>query len=160
MRRGRAKLVSPNGGESKRQPEGRLSRETVRLLPLVLSISALGAGVVVVAAVHFVSSSPNASTAAGAWALLAVTTLAEAFPVPLERVPVGGTSLATIFIVGTSVIYGWDVATLTAFLAMMVVETARRRPLTRTAYNSAVYALAGASTAIAILVDRNDSFVR
>jgi diguanylate cyclase (GGDEF)-like protein len=84
-----------------------------------------------------------------------VTTLAEAFPVPLERVPVGGTSLATIFIVGTAVIYGWDAATLTAFLAMIVVETARRRPLTRIAYNSGVYALAGAATSLEALVGSN-----
>ncbi len=159
MRRGRARLVSPNERESKGQPDGRLNRETARLLPLVLPVSCLGAAAVVVAAAHFAASSPSAATVAGAWALLAVTTLAEAFPVPLERVPVGGTSLATIFIVGTSVIYGWDAATVTAFLAMIIVEVVRRRPLTRVAYNSGVYALAGAATALAGVVDRSDSFV-
>jgi diguanylate cyclase (GGDEF)-like protein len=159
MRRGRARLVSPSERESKGQPDGRLNRETARLLPLVLPVSCLGAAAVVVAAAHFAASSPSAATVAGAWALLAVTALAEAFPVPLERVPVGGTSLATIFIVGTSVIYGWDAATVTAFLAMIIVEVIRRRPLTRVAYNSGVYALAGAATALGTVVDRSDSFV-
>jgi diguanylate cyclase (GGDEF)-like protein len=158
MRRVRAKLADPSKEESKGQPEGRLNRETARLLPIVLPVTVLGAAVVVVAAAHFAASSPNLSTLAGAWALLGVTTLAEAFPVPLEKVPVGGTSLATIFIVGTAVIYGWDVATLSAFLAMIVVETARRRPLMRIAYNSAVYALAGAATAAGAFVNRSDSF--
>jgi diguanylate cyclase (GGDEF)-like protein/putative nucleotidyltransferase with HDIG domain len=95
----------------------------------------------------------------GAWALLGVTALAEAFPVPLEKVPVGGTSPATIFIIGTAVIYGWDAATLTAFLAMFIVETALRRPVMRIAYNSGVYALAGAATSAGALVDGGESFV-
>jgi diguanylate cyclase (GGDEF)-like protein len=158
MRRVRAKLVDPSRKESKGQPKARLNRETARLLPIVLPVTVLGAAMVVVAAAHFAASAPSLSTLAGAWALLAVTTLAEAFPVPLEKVPVGGTSLATIFVVGTAVIYGWDVATLTAFLAMIVVETARRRPLTRIAYNSGVYALAGAATATGAFVNRSDSF--
>jgi diguanylate cyclase (GGDEF)-like protein/putative nucleotidyltransferase with HDIG domain len=115
--------------------------------------------VVVVAGSHFAASSPTIQTIVGAWAFLAVTALAEAFPVPLERVPVGGTSVAMIFVVGASVVYGWDAATLTAFLAMVFVECARRRPLTRIAYNSGVYALAGAATAIGGLVDSGDSFV-
>jgi diguanylate cyclase (GGDEF)-like protein/putative nucleotidyltransferase with HDIG domain len=158
MRRRRAQLVGPSKKESAAQLEGRLSRETLRLLPLVLPVTLGGAVVVVVAGAHFLASTPNGATVAGTWALLAVTTLAEAFPVPLEKVPVGGTSLATIFIVGTSVIYGWDAATLTAFLAMILVETIRRRPLTRIAYNSGVYALAAAATAAGASVDSSDSF--
>jgi len=154
MPRGRAKLVGPY----KKTSEGRPKRETTRLLPIVLPVAWLGAAAVVAAAAHFTASSPSLPTVAGAWALLVVTTLAEAFPVPLERVPVGGTSLATIFVVGTAVIYGWDAATLTAFLAMVIVESARHRPLTRIAYKSGVYALAGAATSVGTLVDRSDSF--
>jgi diguanylate cyclase (GGDEF)-like protein/putative nucleotidyltransferase with HDIG domain len=158
MRRRRAQLVGPSKKEPPAQLEGRLSRETLRLLPLVLPVTLGGAVVVLVAGAHFLASTPSSATVAGTWALLAVTTVAEAFPVPLEKVPVGGTSLATIFIVGTSVIYGWDVATLTAFLAMILVETIRRRPLTRIAYNSGVYALAAAATAASASVDSSDSF--
>jgi diguanylate cyclase (GGDEF)-like protein/putative nucleotidyltransferase with HDIG domain len=157
MRRRRAQLVGPSKKDGG-QPEGRLSRETLRLLPLVLPVTVGGAVVVVVAGAHFLGSMPSGAMVAGTWALLAVTAIAEAFPVPLEKVPVGGTSLATIFIVGTSVIYGWDAATLAAFLAMILVEAARRRPLTKIAYNSGVYALAGAATALGSLVEGSDSF--
>jgi diguanylate cyclase (GGDEF)-like protein/putative nucleotidyltransferase with HDIG domain len=157
MRRRRVPLVGPSEKESSGQPDERPSRETVRLLPLVLPVAALGAVVVVVAGSHFAASVPTTKTILGTWAFLAVTALAEAFPVPLERVPVGGTSVAMIFVVGASVVYGWDAATLTAFLAMVFVECARRRPLTRIAYNSGVYALAGAATAAGGLV-RSDSF--
>jgi diguanylate cyclase (GGDEF)-like protein len=158
MGRGRAKLVSPTAKESVVEPQGRLSRETTRLLPLVLPVALAGAAVVLLAAFSFGASDPTTSTLAGVWALLAVTALAEGFPVPLEKVPVGGTSLATIFIVATSVIYGWDAATLNAFLAMVVVEVARRRPATRVAYNSGVYALAAATTALATVVDGGEAF--
>jgi diguanylate cyclase (GGDEF)-like protein/putative nucleotidyltransferase with HDIG domain len=158
MRRRRAQLVGPSEKESSGQPDGTPSRETVRLLPLLLPVSVLGTAVVVVAGSHFAASSPSVGTIAGIWAFLGVTALAEAFPVPLERVPVGGTSAATIFVVGVSVVYGWDAATLTAFLAMVIVECARRRPLTRIAYNSGVYALAGAATALGGLVDSRESF--
>src|SRR6186997_147467 len=135
-----------------------MGRETARLLPLLLPVIVAEIVTVTIAAAAFAASQPSAETLAGVWALLIVAAVAEAFPVPLERVPVGGTSLATIFIVGTSVIYGWDAATLTAFLAMVLVETTRRRPLTKVAYNSGVYALAGAATAVGSLVDRSDSF--
>jgi diguanylate cyclase (GGDEF)-like protein/putative nucleotidyltransferase with HDIG domain len=158
MGRGRAELVGPATKESKVEPKGRLTRETTRLLPLVLPVSVGGAAVVFLAAFSFGASDPTASTLAGVWALLVVAALAEAFPVPLEKVPVGGTSLATIFIVATSVIYGWEAATLNAFLAMIVVEVARRQPLTKVAYNSGVYALAASTTSAATLVDGGQAF--
>jgi diguanylate cyclase (GGDEF)-like protein/putative nucleotidyltransferase with HDIG domain len=158
MNRGRAELVGPATKESSEEPKGRLSRETTRLLPLVLPVAVSGAAVVGLAAALFARSEPSASTLGGIWALLAVTVLAEAFPVPLEKVPVGGTSLATIFIVATAVLYGWEPATLNAFLAMVVVEAARRRPLMRVAYNSGVYALAASTTSAAVLVDGGSAF--
>ena len=158
MGRRRAELVGPSSEESTAQPSSRVDRETRRLLPVVLPVASLGAVAVVAAATVYLASSPSLTAVGGAWALLAVTTIAEAFPVPLERVPVGGTSLATIFIVATTVIYGWEATTLTAFLAMFIVETARRRPLTRIAYNTSVYALAAAATAAAELVDGSEAF--
>ena len=158
MGRGRAEIIGPTAKESMERPRGRLSRETARLLPLVLPVALLGGAVVVLAAFLFGAANPSASTLGGVWALLAVTALAEGFPVPLEKVPVGGTSLATIFIVATTVIYGWEAATLNAFLAMIIVEVGRRRPLLKVAYNSGVYALAAAATVLAELVDGGSAF--
>jgi signal transduction histidine kinase len=76
--------------------------------------------------------------------LVAAATLAEAFPVPIEGVAVGSTSLATIFLVAGATIYGWAAAAIAAFVAMAVVEAARRRPFSRGAFNCGVYVLAAA----------------
>ena len=48
-------------------------------------------------------------------------------------------------------LYGWAPATLLAFLMQLTVETGRRRPLVRVAYNSSVYALAAAAGGAAAL---------
>src|ERR671937_303772 len=91
--------------------------------------------------------------AAGVALLILAATLAEAFPVPIEGVPVGSMSLATIFLVAGATIYGWDAAAVAGFLAMALVELGRRRPFSRIAFNSGVYILAGmAAGAIAALV--------
>jgi len=84
--------------------------------------------------------------AVGLLLLLAAATLAEAFPVPIEGVAVGSTSLATIFLVAAATIYGWAAAAVAGFLAMALVELGRRRPFSRVAFNSGVYVLAGAAS--------------
>src|SRR5262245_24421364 len=83
--------------------------------------------------------------AAGIALLIAAATLAEAFPVPIEGVAVGSTSLATIFLVSGATIYGWAAAAVAGFLAMALVELGRRRPFSRIAFNSGVYVLAAAA---------------
>ena len=70
--------------------------------------------------------------------LVGAATLSEAFPVPIEGVAVGSTSLATIFLVAGATIYGWAAAAVAGFLAMGLVEFGRRRPLSRVAFNSGI----------------------
>jgi signal transduction histidine kinase len=82
--------------------------------------------------------------AVGIALLVAAATLAEAFPVPIEGVAVGSTSLATVFLVAGATIYGWAAAAVAAFVAMAVVEASRRRPFSRGAFNCGVYVLAAA----------------
>src|SRR5947207_1357892 len=82
--------------------------------------------------------------------LIAAATLAEAFPVPIEGVAVGSTSLATIFLVAGATIYGWAGAAVAGFLAMALVELAWRRPFSRAAFNCGVSGLAaGAAGGVA-----------
>jgi signal transduction histidine kinase len=92
---------------------------------------------------------------AGIAVLLAAAAVAEAFPVPIEGVAVGATSLATIFLVAVASVYGWAAAAVAGFLAMALVETARRRPLSRIAFNCGVYVIGGiaAGAAAAIFDD-------
>jgi len=120
-----------------------------RLLPVVLPVVLAGAAVAGFAGLTFARSDPSLSTVWSLVALAAATTIVEAFPVPIEGVPVGGTSLATVFVAGTAVIYGWAEATLVAALAQVFVEAARRRAPLRVGYNAGVYALGAAAAGAA-----------
>jgi diguanylate cyclase (GGDEF)-like protein/putative nucleotidyltransferase with HDIG domain len=122
-----------------------VSRDTSRLLPIVAPVVFSGTLIVVLAAAATAALEPSPSTLAGLAALLFASTLVEGFPVPIENVPVGGTSLATVFIVGSSVLYGWGPGVLVGFLTQLLVELIRRQPPIRVIYNSSVYALAASA---------------
>lgn len=97
----------------------------------------------VVSVIALASDELGWQDAVGIALLVAAATLSEAFPVPIEGVAVGSTSLATIFLVAGATIYGWAAAAVAGFLAMGLVEFGRRRPLSRVAFNSGIYVLAG-----------------
>ena len=118
--------------------------ETLRVLPVLVPVTLGGAVAATVALWKFVESSPSAATLAGVLSLLIASTVAETFPVPIEGVAVGRTSLATIFIVAAAAIYGWPTGTLVAVVTMAAVELGRRKRFSRIVYNTAVYSLAGA----------------
>lgn len=102
----------------------------------------------------FATSELSAKTLAGIAALLVASIVAEAFPVPIEGVSVGATSLANVFIVGTAVVYGWAPAVLVALVSITAVEVARRRPPIRVIFNMGLYALA--SLAAGFAAERSD----
>ena len=85
--------------------------------------------------------------------------LAEAFPVPIEGVAVGATSLANVFIVATAVIYGWASAVLVAFLTITAVEVARQRPPIRLVFNMGLYSLAAGAAGLAALGSSADDLL-
>ena len=130
----------------------RLPSLTVPRLPLVVVPVIAGAAAVSVLATSRLGGTP-ASAFAGAGVFLLGATVAEAFPVRIVGVAAGATSLATIFIVATAVVYSWQLATLVGLMTMLLVEARRRKPLVRVAYNSALYSLGGAAAgAIALAV--------
>src|SRR5438477_154967 len=106
-------------------------------------VAVVGAAGLAFAAGWLASANITWSDGVGIALLIAAATLAEAFPVPIEGVAVGSTSLATIFLVAGATIYGWAAAAVAGFLAMALVELGRRRPFSRIAFNSGVYVLAG-----------------
>jgi signal transduction histidine kinase len=112
-------------------------------LRIWVPVSLAGAVGLVLAVASLASDNLGWRDAAGVALLIAAATLAEAFPVPIEGVAVGSTSLATIFLVAGATIYGWAAAAVAGFLAMAFVELGRRRPISRVAFNSGVYVLAG-----------------
>ena len=130
----------------------RLPSLTVPRLPLVVVPVIAGAAAVSALATSQLGGTP-ASSFAGAGVFLLGATVAEAFPVRIVGVAAGATSLATIFIVATAVVYSWQLATLVGLMTMLLVEARRRKPLVRVAYNSALYSLGGAAAgAIALVV--------
>ena len=128
------------------QVRTKAASDTPGVLPLVLAATAAAAVVVAAAATSLVSEGMSAATLAGLLALFAAATFTEAFPLPIRGIPIGRTSLASVFVVGTVVIYGWAEATLLSLLMQLTVELGLRRPAVRIAYNSSVYALAAAAS--------------
>src|SRR5438094_784500 len=95
--------------------------ETRRTLPIVLPVAAAGAFAAVAAIHALVVDLPSGSTLAGVAGLLVAATLAEAFPLPIEGVTAGATSLAIVFIVATAAIYGWPEAAVVGLLSIALV---------------------------------------
>jgi diguanylate cyclase (GGDEF)-like protein len=132
------------------KPERRLvSRETARLLPIVVPVALSGFAVLAFAIGRFVASNPEPEVLAGVFALLLAATFVEAHPVPIEGISSEGISLAAVFIVGTAVIYGWAPAVVMGFLTRALIEMFQRRPAIRLSYNSAVYSLGGGAAGLA-----------
>jgi signal transduction histidine kinase len=117
-------------------------------------VTAAGAVASLAAIWSFATFELSASNLAGIGALLLASLVAEAFPVPIEGVSVGATSLANVFIVGTAVVYGWAPAVLVALVTITAVEVARRRPPIRVIFNMGLYALA--SLAAGLAAERGD----
>ena len=119
------------------------------VLSLVLPVAVAATAAVVAAAASLAHSGLSRSSLAGLLALFAAAAFTEAFPLPIQGIPIGRTSLAGVFLVGIAVLYGWAGATLVSFLMQLTVEVGRRRAPTRIAYNSSVYALAAAASGAA-----------
>jgi signal transduction histidine kinase len=127
-------------------------RETSRAVLPVVAAGAVLLGFAI--ATFALDWSPN--TAGGVLALLAAAVTAEAFPVPIEGVAAGRTSLATIFIVGAAVEYGWAAAAIVGFGTMLAVELASRRGVDRVAYNASLYTLGGGAAGVAAALSPGD----
>jgi diguanylate cyclase (GGDEF)-like protein len=127
------------------QVKTKAASEASGVLSLVLPVTAGATATIAAAAAVLADERPTPSMLAGLLALFAAAAVTEAFPLPIRSIPIGRTSLASVFLIGTAVIYGWAAATLVAFLMQVTVEAGRLRSPIRVAYNSSVYALAAAA---------------
>jgi signal transduction histidine kinase len=123
--------------------------ETRRTLPVVLPVAAAGAFAAVAAIHALVVDWPGGSTLAGVAGLLVAAILSEAFPLPIEGVNAGATSLAIVFIVATAAIYGWPEAAVVGLITMVLVEVERRKPPIRAIFNTGLYVCAATVTGLA-----------
>jgi diguanylate cyclase (GGDEF)-like protein len=127
------------------QVRTKAAAEDPGVLSLVLPVTLAAAATVAAAAVSLAGEGMSLSSLAGLLALFAAAAFTEAFPLPIEGIPIGRTSFASVFVVGAIVLYGWADGTILSFLVQLTVETGRRRGPIRIAYNSSVYALAAAA---------------
>ncbi len=123
----------------------------------VVVVPALAAGVVVAvaAAVSLATTPLSYAALAGVAGLLAASTFAERYPVPLDGIDTGGVSLLFVFCVGTTVLYGWEAGVIVAFAAP-IMQMLEHRPPVRVAYNAAVMSIVTATAGLAIEPLRGD----
>jgi diguanylate cyclase (GGDEF)-like protein/putative nucleotidyltransferase with HDIG domain len=130
-----------------------------RLLTVVAPVCTLGLAAVLAAAVSFALQPPGLTTLLGVAALVAASTLANRFPVPVEGVDSGGVSLSFVFGASALVLFGWEAGVLVAFAAPAIMQLLEHRPLIRVGYNACSSALAAAVAApfVALIYDGSET---
>jgi hypothetical protein len=88
------------------------------------------------AAISFAVSPRDAATLAGIAGLLAASTLAERYPVPLDGIDTGGVSLGFVFCTAAIVLYGWEAGVVVG-MAAPIMHLLEHRPPIRVVYNAA-----------------------
>ena len=112
-----------------------------RLAAVVLPVGLLGLAVAVAAAISFAVNPRDAMTLAGIAGLLAASTLAERYPVPLDGIDTGGVSLGFVFCTAAIVLYGWQAGVIVGFAAP-IMQLLEHRPPIRVGYNASVLSIA------------------
>ena len=115
-----------------------------RLAPIVVPVCIAGLASVLLATYSFATEQHDVSMLLGVFALLAASTLASRYPVPIEGPNNGGVSLSFVFGASAIVLFGWDAGVLVAFAAPVLIQLTEHRPLIRIAYNGSVFAFAAA----------------
>ena len=120
-----------------------------RLAAVVLPVAVVGFAVAAAAAVSFAISARDLATLAGIAGLLAASTLAERYPVPLDGIDTGGVSLGFVFCTAAIVLYGWEAGVVVG-MAAPIMHVLEHRPPIRVVYNASVMSMAAAVSGAAI----------
>ncbi len=126
-----------------------------RLAAVVLPVGLLGFVVAAAAAFSFAVSPRDLATLAGIAGLLAASTLAERYPVPLDGIDTGGVSLGFVFCTAAIVLYGWEAGVIVGFAAP-IMHMLEHRPPIRYLYNASMLAIAALAAGMAIMPLRGD----
>jgi len=101
------------------------------------------------AAFSFAVSPRDLATLAGIAGLLAASTLAERYPVPLDGIDTGGVTLGFVFCTASIVLYGWESGVVVG-LAATIMHILEHRPPIRVIYNVSVFSICAAAAGLAI----------
>jgi diguanylate cyclase (GGDEF)-like protein len=124
-----------------------MTRLPPRLLLIVGPVCAAGLVIALAAAASFASGPLGLADLAGPLALLAASTLASRYPVPIEGAESGGVTLSFVFGTSGIVLFGWEAGILIALAAPATMQLLEHRPLERVAYNASVFAIGAAAAA-------------
>jgi diguanylate cyclase (GGDEF)-like protein/putative nucleotidyltransferase with HDIG domain len=120
-----------------------------RLLAVLVPVCTAGTLTLAAAAVSFAQQDHSTGTLLGLAALLGASMFAERFPVPVEGADAGGVSLLYVFVVATTVLYGWQAGALLAAIGTFT-QLLQHRPAIRVLYNASVFGGAAALAGLAI----------
>ncbi|MDQ3098104.1 MAG: GGDEF domain-containing protein, partial [Chloroflexota bacterium] len=121
-----------------------------RLAAVVLPVGLLGFVVAAAAALSFAVSPRDLTTLAGIAGLLAASTLAERYPVPLDGIDTGGVTLGFVFCTAAIVLFGWEAGVVVG-LAATIMHILEHRPPIRVIYNVSVFSICAAASGLAVM---------
>jgi diguanylate cyclase (GGDEF)-like protein len=111
-------------------------------VPILLPVWAAGLVAATTAAIAFARAEHSASALVGMLSFLAVSMIAERFPVPLDGIDTRGVSLGVVFGVSAMILFGWAGGAVVVIFSNAVVGVLEHRPAVRVAYNVSVFAVA------------------
>src|SRR5437899_10521141 len=123
-----------------------------RTRAVVAPVCALGVAVIVAAATIFASRPPGTKALVELALLLAASTIAERYPVPLPGVDASGVSLSFVFGLTAIVLYGWAAGVLVVAAAPALTQLFEHRQPIRVAFNMSAFALAAAASGSLIML--------
>jgi diguanylate cyclase (GGDEF)-like protein/putative nucleotidyltransferase with HDIG domain len=127
-----------------------------RVLAVLVPVCVTGLSIAFAAVGWFAVTPHKPETLLGVAALLAASTLADRFPVPVDGVE-RGVSLSFVFGVASIVLFGWSAGLLVVALAPCVTQLLEKRPPLRIAYNVSVLTLAATAAGMAAAPLRGES---
>jgi diguanylate cyclase (GGDEF)-like protein len=130
-----------------------------RTRAVVAPVCATGVAVIVAAATIFASRPPGTKALVELALLLAASTIAERYPVPLPGVDANGVSLSFVFGLTAIVVYGWAAGVLVVAAAPAITQLFEHRPPIRVAFNTSAFALAAATSGSLIMLLPEDGSV-
>jgi diguanylate cyclase (GGDEF)-like protein len=124
-----------------------MKRLPPRMLLLIGPVCGAGLAIALTAAISFATGPLSFGALAGPLALVAASTVASRYPVPIEGAESGGVTLSFVFGTSGIVLFGWDAGILVALAAPATMQLIEHRPLERVAYNASVFAIGAAAAA-------------
>jgi len=122
-----------------------------RLHRFVYAVIAVAIPVAVGAVAAIASSPPDTGPAVGALLFALIALAADLKPVPLDETRERTVSLASVFLLASTLLFGWEYATLSALVVAAVSQVIDPSGLLRGAFNTAAYGLAGFASAVPML---------